>query len=314
MKIYFNKNKENIIKILKKEIKGIEIIDKIEYLEVKKFKKGYISNFIPKINAVEGVIKIETELNEIVPIICSNNFYFKKPFNSLEKFIIAGPCVINDFEEFEKTILKLLNLNIKIIRSPLFKPRSSPYAWEGFGIEGITKLLFLKKRYKFISVMEILDVRILDKVNEVCDIIQIGARNMRNYVLLKEAAKTHKITLLKRHPYSTLKEFLLSAEYLAKYGSKKIILCERGDSFSDGTPSINLNIIMEIKKNFKIPIIADVSHSAKKSKKVIDFALKSYKIADGIMIEVMENPKRSPIDTSQVIGIEEFKELLAKLK
>ncbi|MCX7641160.1 MAG: hypothetical protein N2Z20_00815 [Elusimicrobiales bacterium] len=314
MKIYFKRNKKNIVKVLKKIIKSSHIRERKDYIEVEGFKKGLIYNFIPRINAIDGVVKIETELEEIIPIVCNKNFYFKKPFDSTKKIIIAGPCVISDFDEFEGTVLKLLELNVNIIRTPLFKPRTSPYSWEGFGINGIKKLSCLKRKYKFVSVMEILDVRVLDKVNEVCDIIQIGARNMRNYILLKETACSKKIILLKRHPYSSLKEFLLSAEYLAKYGATKIILCERGDSFSDGKPSINLNIIKEIKKNFNIPIIADVSHSAKNSKRVLEFASKSFDISDGIMIEVTQNPLNSPIDTFQIINIEEFKKLIKKIK
>ncbi|MGC8867062.1 MAG: N-acetylneuraminate synthase family protein [Elusimicrobiales bacterium] len=313
MRIYFKAKSDEIVNAIKKMFRcRIKLKDK--FIEIDGFKKGYIYNYIPRIKALYGVSKIETKYDEIMPIISGKNFYFTSPLNTKKKIIIAGPCVIHDFDEFERTVTKLKNLNVYAIRTPLFKPRTSPYSWEGFGLNGLKKLLEIKKKISFISVMEILDPRIIEKVSNVCDIIQIGARNMRNYQLLKEAARSKKTLLIKRHPHSSVTEFLFSAEYIAKYGCSKIILCERGDYFSDDISSINLEIIKEIKKHFKIPIIADVSHSAKDRKIVFDFALKSWEISDGIMIEVMENPHNSPTDTKQIISIDEFKRLIESLK
>lgn len=313
MKIFFDGDKKIISSHIKNIIPNIVLKFKKGVIYVDGFKKGFISNYIPRISAIDGVLRIDTDLDEIAPLSSTKNFHFKKPFNSNRKFIIAGPCVIDNFEIFKKTVIELKNLGVNIIRTPLFKPRSSPYAWEGFGVKGIKQLSLIKNKYKFISVMEILDYRLIEKIYDVCDIIQIGARNMRNYVLLKEVASTEKVALLKRHPYATLKELILSVEYLAKYGAKKIILCERGDSFSDGIPSMNINIIKEIKKSFNIPIIADISHSAKNIKKSFEFALKSFRYSDGLMVEVSSEPNNSPIDTRQVMSIEEFKNLLNTL-
>lgn len=314
MKIYFKKNPNEIALYIKNLVGKCNINIKEKFIELTGFKRGYIYNYIPNIKALKNVKKIEFETYEIIPMVCHEKFYFRKPINTYEKFIIAGPCVISDFNEFEKTVIELKKLKVSIIRTPLFKPRTSPYSWEGFGKRGIKKLAEIKKRIKFVSVMEVLDPYDLPAVINVADIIQIGARNMRNYALLKHVASTGKPIILKRHPFSKIIDFLLSAEYLAKYGCKKIILCERGDSFSDGKSSINLNIIKEIKKIYKIPVIADVSHSAKERKKVIEYALKSWEISDGIMIEVTENPNSSPTDTKQVISLEEFKNLKEKLK
>ncbi len=312
MKIYFKNNPKEIANSIKKIIRcKLTITDR--FIDVYGFKKGYISNYIPVIKAIEGVEGVETKYNEIIPLVCEKNFHFKKPINTLEKIIIAGPCVINSFDEFEKTLLELKKLKVYAIRTPLFKPRTSPYTWEGFGIKGIKKLKEIKKRIEFTSVMEILNPSIIEKVNDICDVIQIGARNMRNYELLKEAGRSKKPVLIKRHPYSSLLEFLFSAEYLAKYGCKKIILCERGDHFAD-KPSLNLGIIKEIKKSFKIPVISDVSHAAKSRRLVLKYALKSWNISDGIMVEVSYNPNNSPTDTKQIISIDELKKLIENLK
>ena len=313
MRIFFNGDREEISNKIKEIIGDVTLIPGDGFIEVRGFKKGYIYDHIPRLGAIKGVLKVETSLDEVAPLSATKNFHFKKPFNSGKKFIIAGPCVIDRFDVFERTLLQLNSLGINIIRTPLFKPRSSPYAWEGLGLDGIEKLLSLKKRYRFISVMEILDYRLIDRVYDVCDVIQIGARNMRNYVLLKEVASTGKVILLKRHPYATLRDFILSAEYLAKYGAEKIILCERGDSFSDGSPSINLDIIDEIKRSFKIPIIADISHSGKSVEKSFEFALKTFKDVHGLMVEVVDSKHISPIDTRQVMSMDKFRRLLSLL-
>jgi 3-deoxy-7-phosphoheptulonate synthase len=161
----------------------------------------------------------------------------------------------------------------------------------------------LKQEINLPYVMEIMDPRDIQKIYDILDIIQIGARNMKNYALLKEAGKSKKAVLLKRQPKTTLKEFLYSAEYLLKYGTKKIILCERGDNQGDDIPSINLEIIKEIKKHLRIPVIADISHSAKNRKTVIQYAKKTLPISDGIMVEVSAKPEKSITDTKQIIGI-----------
>lgn len=313
MRIYFKGESKKIFTQIKKIIPRIKLRLNGGVIEASGFRKGFISNYLPRILALEGVLRVKTEFDEIAPLSATKSFYFKKPFDSYKRFIIAGPCVIDDFDLFEKTLLELKSLGIDIIRTPLFKPRSSPYTWEGFGLEGVARLKEIKKRYSFISVMEILDCRVIDKVLDLCDVIQIGARNMRNYTLLKEVGLTKKPVLLKRHPYATLKELILSVEYLARYGSRKIIICERGDSFSEGVPSINIQIIKQIKRLFKIPVVADVSHSGKKVEKAFEFALKTIRYADGLMVETSLKPSLSPIDTKQVMSIDDFKRLLSMI-
>ena len=137
---------------------------------------------------------------------------------------------------------------------------------------------------------------------------------MKNYVLLKEIGMAKKPVLLKRQPKSSFKELLYSAEYLLKYGAKKIIICERGDNLSDGISSINIDIIKKIKNEIKIPVVSDLSHSAKDREKINLFLNKTKEISDGFMIETSLNPELSPTDTKQIISLKELKNLIEKIK
>jgi 3-deoxy-7-phosphoheptulonate synthase len=307
MRIYPSKEKKNKVLLeLKKILIHSSLTDRGNFIEVKNFRYGYIYDKLPKIENIEGVRRIEIQNKELLPKSYSTNCYFKRPINTNRKFIIAGPCVIDDFNVFYRTALKLKEIGVDAIRTPLFKPRSLPYGYEGMGVRGIEKLKGYKNEINLPFVGEVLDPRDVEKVLDVFEVIQIGARNMKNYPLLKEVAKTKKPVLLKRQPKSTLKEFLFSLEYLLKYGAKKVILCERGDDISNSKPSININIIKDIKKEIRVPIIADISHSAKSRKMVMRFFRKSIKYADGIMVEVSVRPELSPIDTKQIIDIDEF--------
>ncbi|MEF3280498.1 MAG: N-acetylneuraminate synthase family protein [Elusimicrobiota bacterium] len=310
MRITFYGNPKKIAEEIKKIDPKLILIHKNREFLVKNFKAGYVYNIFPRLENIKGVKKIEAKNHELLPLVYSYKYRFKYPINPLKKIIIAGPCVIDDWDIFIKTGFELKKLGVDAIRAPLFKPRSSPYGWEGFGKKGISKLKEARKKLKVPFVMEVMDYRVIDKLTGVCDIIQIGARNMKNYVLLKEAAASGLPVLLKRQPKSNLREFLYSAEYILKYGAKKIILCERGDNLSDGIASINLEIIKRIKKELKIPIIADLSHSAKDRKKVINFAAKTAGISDGVMVETSITPEKSLIDTKQIIDIETFKKVM----
>lgn len=308
MRIEFNGSSDYLVIEIKKIIPKAELIFKKNYIEVKNFDKGYVYNFLPKIENIKGVIKVLMENDELLPLCYS----FKTTENIKKNIpiIIAGPCVIHSWDDFFETAKELEKLKIYAIRTPLFKPRSSPYGWEGYGKKGIKRLKEIKKTIHTPFVMEIIDYRLIDSVSDVCDIIQIGARNMRNYALLKEAAKSNKTVLLKREPRSSFREFLYSAEYLLKYSCKNIILCERGDNLSDDVASIDTEMIRRIKKETDIPVIADVSHSSKRKERVMSFVKKTIKYSDGIMVETSINPDISPIDTKQIVNIDEFKKIL----
>jgi len=307
MKLYIDiSKKDEIINKLKKILSSSKFTYKNNFIIVKNFRYGYIYDKIPQIENIDGIKKIEFKNKELMPLSYKINCYFKKPINTYKKFIIAGPCVIDNFDVFYKTSYELKKIGIDALRTPLFKPRSSPYGFEGLGLDGIKKLKSFKKEINIPFVGEVLDPRDVEKILDLFEIIQIGARNMKNYPLLKEVAKTKNIILLKRQPKSTLKEFLFSLEYLLKYGSRKVILCERGDEISNSIPSINIDMIKKIKKEVKVPVIADISHSAKIRNMVINFFKKSIKYADGVMVEVSTKPELSLIDTKQIININDF--------
>lgn len=308
MKIIVNKKPKEVIDNIKKILDDVKISFTSNKILINNFEYGKIYDKLPLIENIKGVERIILKNEELMPLVYS----YRERIN--KKIITAGPCVIDDWDIFIKTAKELEKLNITAIRTPLFKPRSLPYGWEGHGISGIKKLAEIKKEIKTPFIMEILDPHVIERVYDIVEIIQIGARNMKNYVLLKEAAKTKRTILLKRQPHATIREFLYSCEYLLKYGSQKIILCERGDNISDGISSINIKLIKDIKKQIKIPIIADISHSAKKREKVFDFAKKIKNIADGIMVETSICPDKSTIDTKQIIDINEFKKILKLIR
>ncbi|HOJ85933.1 MAG: hypothetical protein ACP5SD_01825 [Elusimicrobiales bacterium] len=315
MKIFFKGDRTKTKKELREIFRKAEIVSvSNDCFEIKKIKPGVIYNLIPKTENIKNVKKVVAENRELCPLAYKKNYYFKSPINTAQKFVIAGPCVIRDFDEFEKEVFELEKMGIDAIRAPLFKPRSSPYGWEGYGTQGIKKLKEIKRNAKKPFVGELLDYRLIEKTDEVFDIIQIGARNMKNYVLLKEIGMAKKPVLLKRQPKSSFKELLYSAEYLLKYGAKKIIICERGDNLSDGISSINIDIIKKIKNEIKIPVVSDLSHSAKDREKINLFLNKTKEISDGFMIETSLNPELSPTDTKQIISLKELKNLIEKIK
>lgn len=310
MKIYINVKPNLIKENIKKILGNVQIVFRNNFILIKGFKYGYIYNKLPQIENIEGVEKIVMEDKELCPLSYSKNLYFKKPINTFKKFIIAGPCVIDNLNIFKKTAFELKKLNVDALRTPVFKPRSSPYGWEGHGLKIINFLKNLKKEIDLPYVMEILDPRDIEKVFDTLDIIQIGARNMKNYALLKESAKSRKPVLLKRQPKATFREFIFSLEYLLKYGAKKVILCERGDNLGDSKSSINTDIIKKIKSELKVPVIADISHSAKKRELVYKYARKTAEISDGFMVEASIKPEKSTIDTKQIVSIDELKKII----
>jgi 3-deoxy-7-phosphoheptulonate synthase len=308
MKIRFNGDRKFILAQIKKIMPDSRLVFRNGSFDLDGYEKGYVYNFLPKIENIKGVIGIDLKNEDLIPLCCS--YRAPQKINKSIPLIIARPCVIHSWDDFFETAKELEKLKIYAIRAPLFKPRSSPYGWDGYGAKGIKRLREIKKNIRTPFVMEIIDYRIIDSVSDVCDIIQIGARNMRNYTLLKEAAESKKTVLLKREPRANLKEFLYSAEYLLKYSCRNIILCERGDNLSDDIASIDTEMIKMIKKETDMPVIADVSHSSKRRERVMGFVKKTVNYADGIMIETSVNPSASPIDTKQIVDLDEFKKIL----
>lgn len=227
--------------------------------------------------------------------------------------IIAGPCGIESKEQLKSVGNYLKSKSIKLMRGGAYKPRTSPYSFQGLGEEGLEILREVGEMYDLITVTEVLDVRDVDKVAKYADVLQIGARNMFNYQLLKEVGRQNKPVLLKRGVCATVMEFLYAAEYVAAEGNKKIILCERGIRTYETSTRYTLDIscIPIIKKEIDLPIIADLSHSLGRKDIVSPVAKAVFAAgADGIMVEVHPNPKEALSDGFQQLDFMEFTSLL----
>ena len=223
--------------------------------------------------------------------------------------LIAGPCAVESCEQLERIAQKLAGNGLKFIRGGAFKPRTSPYEFQGLGIEGLKILNYVSKKYSLISVSEITDARNIEKAVGLIDVIQIGSRNMQNTDLLKEAGSSKHPVLLKRGIMSKVDEFLLAAEYIASSGNKKIILCERGiRTFEDSTRNtLDISGVAIIKKETSLPVIVDLSHSLGRKDILIPVARAVAALgADGIMLETHDNPAEALSDSKQQLSLEEF--------
>ncbi len=231
--------------------------------------------------------------------------------------VMAGPCSV----ESKDSILEIAEIVKKsganVLRGGAFKPRTSPYAFQGLGEEGLKYLAAARKKTGLPVVTEVMDTREVALVAKYADVLQIGARNMANFNLLKEVGKTQKPVLLKRGPGSTVKELLMSAEYVISEGNKNIILCERGiKTFETATRNtLDLNAVPLIKKLTHLPVIVDPSHGTGEWDLVPAMAKASIAAgADGVMIEVHTQPEAAMSDGGQSLKPETFAALMKELK
>lgn len=230
--------------------------------------------------------------------------------------IIAGPCSIESEEQLFKTADAVKNAGAGLLRAGAFKPRSSPYAFQGMREEGIRLLSKAKEKTGLPVVSEIVDIAHLELFKDV-DIIQVGARNMQNYELLKALAPCGKPILLKRGLSSTLTELLMSAEYLMAGGCSQVILCERGiRTFETATRStLDLSAVPLLKSRTHLPIIVDPSHATGDAKLIKPMALAAAAAgADGIMVEVHNDPQHALCDGQQALTPDEFRDLAVAVK
>lgn len=233
------------------------------------------------------------------------------------RVVIAGPCSVENEEQIIQTAQIAKKYGAKLLRGGAFKPRTSPYTFQGLGNEGLKLLAKAKKYTRLPIVTEVMEVSDVEEVAEYSDVLQIGTRNMQNYRLLKAVGKINKPVLLKRGMAATLQEFLMSAEYILSEGNFNVILCERGiRTFVDYTRNtLDLNIIPAVKKLSHLPIIVDPSHGTGRKDFVIPLSLAAITAgADGLIIEMQPNPEKSISDADQTISPEQFKELMEKLQ
>lgn len=236
-------------------------------------------------------------------------------FGGNKPVIIAGPCAIESKKQLLTIAKKVKELGADMLRGGAYKPRTSPYSFQGVGVEGLKIMREVSDAVGLPCVSEITSVDDLNLFKEV-DMIQIGSRNMQNFDLIQKVADLKKPILLKRGMSSTMEEFLLAAEYILKRGNKNVVLCERGiRTFETSTRNIlDLNTLALIQKESHLPIIADPSHAAGRYDLVTPLAKASLSAgANGLIIEVHNNPKEAMSDGEQSLNFNSFASLMKQL-
>jgi 3-deoxy-7-phosphoheptulonate synthase len=233
-----------------------------------------------------------------------------------ELAMIAGPCAVENAEQVFAAAEAVAASGAKFFRGGAFKPRTSPYAFQGMGEDGLKILGEVRERFDLNIVTEAMDEYGIDLVEKYGDCIQIGARNMQNFSLLKYAGKTRKPVLLKRGLSATLDEFLLAAEYIMSEGNYDVILCERGiRTFADhARNTLDLSIVPAVRRVSHLPIIVDPSHGTGHNYMVGPMAMAGAAVgADGLIIEVHPHPEAAKCDGAQALKLAQYSELVARL-
>ena len=231
--------------------------------------------------------------------------------------IIAGPCSIETREQAFATADAVVAAGAQFFRGGAYKPRTSPYAFQGLGEEALVIMAEIRDRTGMRIVTEAIDSEALDLVAEYADVIQIGARNMQNYSLLRAAGRKRKPVLLKRGMSATLEELLMAAEYIMSEGNYEVILCERGiRTFADHTRNtLDLSIVPAAQQLSHLPIVVDPSHGTGKRDKVLSMARAAVACgADGLIVEVHNQPDRALSDGAQSLYPDQFTQLMSEAK
>jgi len=231
--------------------------------------------------------------------------------------VIAGPCAVESKEQLSKSARRVKELGASGLRGGAFKPRTNPYSFQGLGEEGLKYLAEARAETGLPIVTELMSVKDIELVAKYADVLQIGARNMQNFILLKEAGQSQKPILLKRGLSATMEELLLAAEYILAQGNNQIILCERGiRTFEDyARNTLALSIVPVIKKVSHLPIIVDPSHGTGRSDLVAPMSRAAIAVgADGLIIEVHPQPEKALVDGSQSLNFDQFATLMKEIK
>jgi 3-deoxy-7-phosphoheptulonate synthase len=231
--------------------------------------------------------------------------------------MVAGPCAVETEEQCFAIAERVAPTGVKLFRGGAYKPRTSPYSFQGHGEDGLKILANVRKKFGFGIITEAVDNESLDLVEEYADVIQIGARNMQNFSLLKRAGRAKKPVLLKRGMSATLDEFLMAAEYLLSEGNYRVIMCERGvRTFSDfSRNTLDLAVVPAVQRRSHLPIMVDPSHGTGKRSKVLPLSRAAVAVgADGLLVEVHHEPDKAWSDGVQSILPEEFAELMLEAR
>ncbi len=233
-----------------------------------------------------------------------------------EIVVMAGPCAVESPEQINAIAAAVARAGARVLRGGAFKPRTSPYSFQGLGKEGLKLLREAADAHGMLVVTEAMDASQVEVVARYADIIQIGARNMQNFVLLREAGRAEVPVLLKRGFSATIKEFLMAAEYIMSEGNERVILCERGiRTFSDFTRfTLDLAAVPVLKRETHLPVIVDPSHATGRRDMVIPLARAAIAAgADGVMVEVHHRPEEALSDGPQALLPEQFAQLMREL-
>jgi len=256
------------------------------------------------VKAENTVVRVPTALGEVA-------------FGGTEVAMVAGPCAIETREQAFTVAKQVKAAGARLFRGGAYKPRTSPYSFQGLGEAGLEIMSDVRKEFGLGIITEAIDHESLDLVEEYADVIQIGARNMQNFSLLKRAGRAKKPVLLKRGMSATLDEFLMAAEYLMSEGNYAVILCERGvRTFSDFTRNtLDLSVVPAVQKRSHLPIVVDPSHGTGRRNKVLPLSRAAVAVgADGLLVEVHHDPDRALSDGPQSILPVEFEQLIREVR
>lgn len=316
------KNKDfndEIIKIITKKNLEVKIIDDLTFLII-----GETTNIEPRdlyaFSSVLEVVRISTPFKKVSRAYKSSDTIINLPNNikigGNNFTVIAGPCSVESEEQLTIIAKALKKANVNIMRAGAFKPRTSPYAFQGLEEEGLKLLKKVADSENLLVVSEIPSPEYIPLFEETVDIIQVGARNMQNYHLLKALGKAKKPILLKRGLSATIEEWLMAAEYLIEHGNDNIILCERGirtfEKYTRNT--FDISAVLAVKELSHLPVITDPSHATGRWEMVERLSLASKVVgANGIMIEVHNEPTKALSDGAQSLNLTNFNKLMEKL-
>jgi 3-deoxy-7-phosphoheptulonate synthase len=238
-------------------------------------------------------------------------------FGGSEIVIIGGPCTVESRSQMDTVATQLMAAPVQALRGGVYKPRTSPYAFQGLGLEGLEILSDVRERYNIPVVTEVMSIAQIEAVVAHADMLQVGSRNMQNFDLLKALGQAKKPVLLKRGLASTIEEFVMAAEYILSHGNPQVVLCERGiRSFDTYTRNVlDLGAVVALKQITHLPVIVDPSHAVGKRELVAPLAKAAIACgADGLIIECHPEPENSVSDARQALSLEDMVNLVHSLK
>ena len=234
-----------------------------------------------------------------------------------EIVIIGGPCTVESLSQMETVARHLKSAPVQALRGGVYKPRTSPYAFQGMGLEGLGILASVRQRYDLPVVTEVMAISQIEEISAYADMLQVGSRNMQNFDLLKALGHANKPILLKRGLAATIEEFVMAAEYVASHGNSQVVLCERGiRSFDPYTRNVlDLGAVAALRQITHLPILVDPSHAAGKRELIADLSRAAIACgADGLIIECHPEPEKSISDARQALSLDDMTALVRSLK